>query len=142
MNAANARAAYLRSVDQLITRDGWAITGVAENNACHTPGCNAPHEDVDPFLYTVGLTEVGLPELLLEHMPVARASVVLNDLARHSLVAELDLDVLHRVAGEGSYQVERVPGPEGLRICKVAKVRYGARLRVLRLLPASLVEVG
>lgn len=134
----------MRKIDGLIARDGWAVTGVAEDNFCHDPGCNSPHQEQDPFLYTVGLTAVGLPELLLEHVPAARAVQVLNDLARLSLDTDggLTPGVSYAAERGGWWLVEAMAEPEARLVCKVAKVKYGGRLRAVRLRPVELVAVG
>lgn len=132
----------MRKIDNLIARDGWAVTGVGEDNSCHDPGCTSPHEEQDPFLYTVGLTAAGLPELLLEHVPAARAVQILNDLARKSLAAGgdgLTPGTGYADRAGGWWTVEAMTGPQALLVCKVAKVKYGARLRAQRVLPVELV---
>lgn len=58
----------------LIAEHGWAVVGV--------------EHDFVPFAYTVGLTEKGLPELLLEGIgPMTGGQAILNELAERQIKA-------------------------------------------------------
>lgn len=77
------RLAYLERAKAVIREHGWMVQGVFDADA--------------PFAHTVGLTEAGLPELIL---PLPEQGMVwfrfaqrmLNDFARQSLTEELALD--------------------------------------------------
>ncbi len=55
-------------------QNGWAVQYV---------------EDDPPFAYTVGLSEAGLPELLITGLPPARSMLLLNEMA-HYMVHEVE----------------------------------------------------
>lgn len=71
------RDQYAAQLRQIIAEHGWAVQTV--------------HGDlVDPsFSYTVGLTDAGLPELIIIGLPERASGLILNQLARRSLEAEL-----------------------------------------------------
>lgn len=80
----------------MIAAHGWAIAGTTEDGRCEVPGCRCDgkgDDPNDPRLYTVGLTSKGLPELLIEHIPVALAAPILNGLARQAVEAGRPLEV-------------------------------------------------
>lgn len=120
-----------------IARSGWVVTGVAEDNRCDTPGCTSPHGPQDPFLYTVGLTDAGLPELLVRHLDARRSALLLNALARRSVGEALTLGGRYTEVGL-TVTALHVPAAEARSVCKVARALYGdARLRVLEMVPAG-----
>lgn len=120
-----------------IRTHGWVITGVGENNQCSVPDCSHRHDTrhQEPSLYTAGLTERGLPELLIERVPVAAAGEILNGLAVRSVTEPLVPGTLYRLGAAGSFSVSPVPDREARATCKIARVLYGTRLRVLRVDP-------
>ncbi len=133
------RNQLLAQFRQTIAREGWVVTGVAEDNRCSDPRCTTSHGlNPNPFLYTAGLTDAGLPELLLEGVAANDAARVLNALAKLATGAELTPGTPYEVRGQVA-TVEPVNQPEGRRICKVAAALYGGhKVRVLRV---SLVPV-
>jgi hypothetical protein len=62
-----------------IAKFGWVIQGVLPRQG---------DKDI-PFAYTVGLTEAGLPELVISGLPVGTAQSILNTAARQSLETSL-----------------------------------------------------
>ena len=58
---------HLRSLLATIDRCGWSVQAVGGAGLCSCCGDDAeqPTDQLPPFCYTVGLTERGLPELLL-----------------------------------------------------------------------------
>jgi hypothetical protein len=60
----------------LMIRHGWAVQGV------EAAGVRPP------YAYTLGLTDCGLPELLVTGMPLGRAASLLNGVAEHAVHAE------------------------------------------------------
>jgi len=73
------RELYAVHLRKLIAENGWAIQGVL-----HT--ATEP-----PFSYTVGLTEAGLPELIVVGVSHEVGVVILDKLARQSLAEELEV---------------------------------------------------
>lgn len=77
-----------------IREHGWVIRGVSDLGCDHT---DHPHRHTgrDPYLYTAGLTEAGLPELLLRLAGknsldwMHAGTRVLNTVAAHTLHEEL-----------------------------------------------------
>lgn len=63
----------LRHHDEIIDRVGWAVVQVL-------PTCEDP-EPATVFAYTVGLTALLVPELLIAGLPPEVAHTLLNDLA-------------------------------------------------------------
>lgn len=61
---------------ELMVRHGWAIQGV-EGDRIHPP-----------YAYTLGLTQCGLPELVVTGMALRRAAELLNSVAAHVVHAE------------------------------------------------------
>jgi Domain of unknown function (DUF4262) len=91
-------AAMLARTRATVREHGWAVQGVS-SLACETPGCTTIHdpnrEQSDPYLYTVGLTASGLPELLLRLADknsiewMKRGNDLLNTVAAHTMHQEL-----------------------------------------------------
>ncbi|MCZ7478824.1 DUF4262 domain-containing protein [Micromonospora sp. WMMC273] len=107
------------AVREVVAAHGWAVKGVGPNIA-----------------YTVGLTEAGLPELVLIGVRVEVAARVLNDLARRSLEAELTPELLYAV---GEFRrpvgVRAVPMDVARRVLRYATALYGDRWRVWEVVP-------
>ncbi len=74
-NPSSTQEDYLSHMAQLMSCHGWAIQGV-EGDRVHPPGA-----------YTVGLTDCGLPELVVTGMPIGKAMRLLNIVAGHTLHA-------------------------------------------------------
>jgi len=62
---------YLEHLRSMVSWHGWAIQGV-ERDGIHPP-----------WAYTVGLTRMGKPELVVTGMPITRAARLLNEMAEH-----------------------------------------------------------
>src|SRR5215469_1887242 len=75
-NPGATRADYLAHLRDLIVRHGWIVQGVERDG---------PHP---PWSYTAGLTEAGLPELVITGMRNAPAARLLNRVAAHIVHAE------------------------------------------------------
>lgn len=126
---------------EIIRRHGWAVTGVAEDGRCDTPGCtnHAGGGRHEPMLYTVGLTAMGRPELLVRRLVAARAATLLNAVARQSVEGRVALvaGLTYQAAGLTVAAV-RLPARDVNDLCKVARHLYGRhRVRVLELHPAD-----
>ncbi len=89
--------AFLAQARSMIHEHGWLVQGVTNTECACCPGGKPAHhaEDLDPYLYTAGLTEAGLPELVLR-MPgrdsrewLRAGQRLLNACASHSLHEEL-----------------------------------------------------
>ena len=68
----------------LVHQNGWAVQGVSGRQ---------------PFAYTVGLTDCGLPELVITGMDDEAAATVLNAVARRVLRADLEVGARVDLAG-------------------------------------------
>jgi hypothetical protein len=62
-----------------VRKHGWAIQYVG-GEECGVPGCKCPPSDQPPFAYTVGLTGLSHPELVIVGVDPGTAAGVLNDL--------------------------------------------------------------
>jgi hypothetical protein len=77
MASQRQREQYAAHIRKLIAEHGWAIQGVGDT-------ATEP-----PFSYTVGMTEAGLPELVIVGLSHETGGVILNMLAKQSLAEEL-----------------------------------------------------
>jgi hypothetical protein len=119
-----ARADYLNSVRAKIRDCGWAIVAVQRSGMR------------PPWAYTVGLTPLDIPELVVTGMPVTRAHDLLNDIAHH---------VVHDHAPAPGTQIPLIGGPliEIVRVAEpsahleIAIELYGARVRALQVVHAD-----
>ena len=68
---------YLAQLTALIARHGWAVQGIERERGR------------PPWAYTVGLTGLGRPELLVTGLVPTRAVVLLNAVAAHLVHAEV-----------------------------------------------------
>ena len=104
-----------------IDRHGWAVTAV-DGDRVHAP-----------FAYTIGLTEQGLPELVITGLPQAGAHAVLQSVAQHCLEEErLVPGTQPTVDGvEIGLEVVAVPHPEAHLFDAVSL--YGTETRALQL---------
>lgn len=72
---------YLMSMLEKVEKFGWGLVHVGEG--CSEPGCKNEHEgEQPPFTYTVGLTTLGHPELLVHGLLGDESAPLLNDLGR------------------------------------------------------------
>ncbi len=118
------RKDYLDYLRGIIDVHGWAVQGV--ERARLRP----------PWAYTVGLTPLGLPELVATGLPLGGAARLLNDVAAH---------VVHAAAPQPGEQVPLVGGPV-IEIVKVtdpaahleiAVELYGPGVRALQVVHAD-----
>ncbi|MEV0269785.1 DUF4262 domain-containing protein [Hamadaea sp. NPDC050747] len=120
------RDQYAAQLRQVIAEHGWAIQMV--------------HGDLQdpPFSYTVGLTEAGLPELIILGLPTNVAGQILNKLARQSLESELDVDARYDLPnGDATlpYLIGSVSTANVRRYLKLATVLYDRhRIRALQVI--------
>lgn len=92
---------------------------------------DAPTSDTGEFVtYTSGLTEAGVPELVISGLPHEIAAVMLNDVAALHLRTELRAGMTVHAAGGAPLQVVDAPGVVG----PVARALFGQRARFLQLL--------
>lgn len=70
------REQYVDRMARVVAEHGWAVQGVERDR-------NRP-----PWAYTVGLTRVDRPELVVTGMPLRRAAALLNDVAAHLMHAD------------------------------------------------------
>lgn len=132
MNVANPQ--YLRRVKQTIARHGWAVQCIGAD---------------PPWAYTVGLTQHGLPELLMKGRSMATtwapqpdlasaltvATHVLNGLARRSRDDGLDIGVPYAVDAPLDlmrFRVWPIIDTDARAELRVARIIYGTRLRAMR----------
>lgn len=69
------------NIDDLIKRHGWMVTGVGGDDG--TP----------PFVYTIGLTELRLPELLLTGLSPNTGGAIVNSIAERMFINKETLNV-------------------------------------------------
>lgn len=68
---------YLLSMLEKVEKFGFGLVHVGET--CSEPGCDA-HDEGPPFTYTVGLTAMGHPELLVHGLRASASAPLLNHL--------------------------------------------------------------
>lgn len=79
---------YLLAVLDKVEEHGWALVHVGE-------GCQCAGRDTDdgpPLTYTVGLTAMDHPELLVHGLPWSEAGPLLNDLGEAVAAGEMLFD--------------------------------------------------
>lgn len=76
---------YLLSMLETVEKFGFGLVHVGET--CSEPGCDA-HDEGPPFTYTVGLTAMGHPELLVHGLRGRDSGPLLNDLGERIKVGE------------------------------------------------------
>ena len=89
-NPRATRQEYVRHLQAIITDHGWAVQFVDGD------------ERRPPYAYTVGLTPLGKPELVVTGIAASRAARLLNDVATH---------VLHASVPAPGEQVPLIGGP-------------------------------
>lgn len=104
-----------------IDRYGWAVTAV-DGDRLHAP-----------FAYTIGLTEQGVPELVITGLPQDGAYAVLQDVVQHCLAEErLVPGTQPRLEGiEMGLEVVEMPHP-GAHLFDAVSL-YGKETRALQL---------
>ena len=115
---------YLARLETMICCHGWVVQGV-ERDRVHPP-----------WAYTVGLTLLGRPELVITGLPLTRATRVLNDVAAH---------LAHAKAPAPGSEVTLIDGPliELVRVTQpathliMAVELYGKGIRALQLVHAD-----
>lgn len=100
----------------LVLRNGWAVQGVSGRR---------------PFAYTIGLTDCGLPELLVTGMREAAAATLLNTVAARVLHQELEAEQPLELAAGLVLEVLRVDRPQDHLL--TATALYGEQVRALQL---------
>jgi hypothetical protein len=115
---------YLDHLRDLISWHGWTVQGVERDRLR------------PPWAYTIGLTEHGLPELVVTGIPLVPAAELLDDVAAHCL---------HAKPPEPGERVELVDGPV-IEIVEVAEPTihlvnaveiYGPRITALQIVHAD-----
>lgn len=76
------RIAFRIKSEETIKRFGWMIQGVFPTQECRAPG---------GYAYTIGLSDVGLPEILVFGLPQEVAGYILNDLAEKMKTGEVKI---------------------------------------------------
>src|ERR1700733_15052318 len=115
-------ADYLAELEAMISCHGWAVQGVERDRIR------------PPWAYTVGLTALRQPELVVTGMPTLRAARLLNNMAGH---------LTHAKAPSPGTQAALIDGPlvEFVRVTRpsahlnMAVVLYGNDRRPLQLPP-------
>lgn len=120
----SSRADYLDHVRDIMDRCGWAVQGVEREG---------PHP---PWAYTVGLTRLGRPELVVTGMSLHRATHLLNDMAAHALHADNPkLGELVELADGPVIQMVAVAEPTAHLL--IATEMFGPRIRALQVVHAD-----
>jgi hypothetical protein len=115
---------YIDHVNSLVTEHGWAVQTVRRDRLR------------PPFAYTVGLTAMNKPELVVTGMPTARAAALLNDVAVHMLHAEIP-EPGERVPLIGGPLIEFVEVQTPAAHLFRARDLYGDRIRALQVVHAD-----
>lgn len=124
------REQYLVDIEAKVEADGIAIQGVA------------PDDDQPNWSYTVGLTRMGHPEVVVYGLPFGLAGDLLRDLSYAALRSGMRFepeDRVHRLLGGGHAWLLAVPDPgDDLGVAEVIRDRRdpsagGMPLQVLQL---------
>ncbi|WIY06037.1 DUF4262 domain-containing protein [Amycolatopsis mongoliensis] len=118
------RSGYLQRLRDGVAGRGWLVQGVEGSGS------------YPPWAYTVGLSEYGLPELVVTGLPVPDAAGLLNDLAAHSL-HESPPSSGERVPLRGGSLIEVVRLAEPSVHLVFAVALYGPEIRALQLVHAD-----
>lgn len=119
-----SRADYLEHVRSVIDNCGWAIQGVQRDRVR------------PPWAYTVGLTPLGYPELVVTGMPLARSHDLLHDVAHHMLHDRVPVPGTHTQLIGGPH-IEIVGVSEPSAHLTLAVEFYGARVSALQVVHAD-----
>ena len=120
----SSRADYLDFMRDIMDRCGWAVQGVERDG---------PHP---PWAYTVGLTRLGRPELVVTGMSLHRATHLLNDMAAHALHAD-NPKLGERVELTGGPVIQMVQVAEPTAHLLIATEMFGPRIRALQIVHAD-----
>ncbi len=120
----STRLDYLNHMRDLIACYGWAVQGV-ERDRIHPP-----------WAYTLGLTSVRRPELVVTGMPIARAMGLLNDVASHVLHAAAPRPG-ERIPLDGGPLIEFVEVSEPAARLVTTVELYGTGIRALQIVHAD-----
>jgi len=116
---------YLGIVRSKIDEFGWFVQAVGGDR--HHP----------PFAYTVGLTDYGHPELLVNGLPQERARSLLNSVAHNVLFHRGPFDPGQVIVGTGGPTIEVVDLPEPTAHLFTAVNLYGPTIRAQQLVYAD-----
>jgi hypothetical protein len=119
-----SRADYLDHMRSTMDRCGWAVQGIERDG---------PHP---PWAYTVGLTRLGRPELVVTGMSLHRATHLLNDMAAHALHAD-NPKLGERVELTGGPVIQMVQVTEPTAHLRIATEMFGPRIRALQVVHAD-----
>lgn len=129
----------------LINEHGWLVQGVSDHGcvSCEHTGKTPQQTGSDPYLYTVGLTAAGLPELLLRLTGknsrewMNTGTRMLNQVARHGLHTDLSVGQLVQtgVGGVSAVIAEPLSLARDTIWPGLAYQLYGHRVRVVEVLP-------
>lgn len=118
------RSGYLERLREGVAEKGWLVQGV-EGTGLYPP-----------WAYTIGLSEYGLPELVVTGLPALEAARLLNDLAAHSLHRAPPTPG-ERVPLRDGRLIEAVPLTDPPAHLVFAVALYGAEIRALQLVHAD-----
>lgn len=118
------RPGYLDRLREGVADQGWLVQGVDASGS------------YPPWAYTIGLSECGLPELVVTGLPVLVAANLLNDLASHSL-HDSPPTPGERIPLRGGRLIEAVPLAEPSVHLVFAVALYGPEIRALQLVHAD-----
>jgi Domain of unknown function (DUF4262) len=116
---------YLDHMRDLIRRFGWAVQAV-ERSGLHPP-----------WSYSVGLTEVGCPELVATGLSAVRAMELLDDVASHLMHSDTVLTPGEQIPLVGGPLIEIVQLPEPSAHLRVATELYGMQISAVQLVHAD-----
>jgi hypothetical protein len=119
------RTDYLAHVRNTIVAHGWAVQAV-QRDGVHPP-----------WAYTTGLTNAGLPELVVTGLTQVRACRLLNDVSYHLLFHGGGLTAGDRFELDGGPRIEVVEVCEPAAHMIVAAELYGEGVRALQLVYAD-----
>jgi uncharacterized protein DUF4262 len=120
----SSRADYLNYMRNVMDRCGWAVQGIERDG---------PHP---PWAYTVGLTRLGRPELVVTGMSLHRATHLLNDMAAHSLHAD-NPKLGEQIELTGGPVIQMIGVAEPTAHLRIATEMFGPRIRALQVVHAD-----
>jgi hypothetical protein len=120
----SSRADYLAYMRNVMDRCGWAVQGIERDG---------PHP---PWAYTVGLTRLGRPELVVTGMSLHRVTHLLNDMAAHALHAD-NPKLGERVELTGGPVIQMVQVAEPTAHLHIAAEMFGPRIQALQVVHAD-----
>jgi hypothetical protein len=120
----SSRADYLAHMRDVMDRCGWAVQGIERDG---------PHP---PWAYTVGLTRLGRPELVVTGMSLHRVTHLLNDMAAHALHAD-NPKLGERVELTGGPVIQMIQVAEPTAHLHIATEIFGPRIQALQVVHAD-----